>query len=126
MGEFEYPEYVVNFEKGLYTPEGKMKRPPIVCLCGSTKFKKEYEEATIAFGLKGYIVLSVVGFNHADGLNYTEEQKAGLDKLHKQKIDLADGIFVINPGGYIGSSTRSEIEHARKLGNKQIYYLVSF
>jgi hypothetical protein len=42
--------------------------------------------------------------------------------MHKRKIDMADSIYVINPGGYIGSSTRSEIEYAARNG-KEILYL---
>jgi hypothetical protein len=45
-----------------------------------------------------------------------------LDDMHKCKIDLADEILVINPGGYIGNSTRSEIEYALKT-NKTVIYL---
>ena len=40
--------------------------------------------------------------------------KPMLDDMHLRKIDLADEIFVINPGGYIGTSTRREIEYAHK------------
>lgn len=44
-----------------------------------------------------------------------------LDNMHKRKIDMADAIYVINVGGYIGSSTRSEIEYAEKNGKKVMY-----
>ena len=44
-----------------------------------------------------------------------------LDDMHKRKIDMADEIFVINVGGYIGSSTKSEIEYALKKGKKVNY-----
>ena len=33
-----------------------------------------------------------------------------------RKIDLADAIFVVDPGGYIGESTTREIEYARSAG----------
>ena len=46
---------------------------------------------------------------------YTDGKKAMLDELHKRKIDLADRVLVLNVGGYIGDSTRSEIEHERSL-----------
>jgi hypothetical protein len=36
---------------------------------------------------------------------------------------MADEIFVINVGGYIGESTRSEIEYAKRTG-KAVRYLV--
>ena len=45
-----------------------------------------------------------------------------LDDMHKRKIDMADSIYVINVGGYIGSSTRSEIEYAIAHG-KTVEYL---
>jgi hypothetical protein len=44
------------------------------------------------------------------------------DDMHLRKIDLADEIFVINPGGYIGQSTISEIEYTLKT-NKPVKYL---
>ena len=45
-----------------------------------------------------------------------------LDDMHKRKIDMADEIFVINVGGYIGSSTKSEIEYAKANG-REVRYL---
>jgi hypothetical protein len=45
-----------------------------------------------------------------------------LDDMHKRKIDMADEIFVINVHGYIGESTRSEIEYAKRTG-KTVRYL---
>ena len=47
--------------------------------------------------------------------------KEMLDDMHKRKIDMADSIYVINVGGYIGESTKSEIEYARKHGKKIDY-----
>ena len=44
-----------------------------------------------------------------------------LDDMHKRKIDMADGIYVINVGGYIGASTRSEIDYALAHGKKVEY-----
>lgn len=41
-----------------------------------------------------------------------------LDDMHKQKVDMADGVFVVNPGGYIGSSTWSEIRYAYMMEKK--------
>ena len=41
--------------------------------------------------------------------------------MHKRKIDMADEIFVINVNGYIGDSTKSEIEYANKTGKKVNY-----
>ena len=47
--------------------------------------------------------------------------KEMLDDMHKRKIDMADEIFVINVNGYIGDSTKSEIEYAKKHGKKVNY-----
>jgi hypothetical protein len=93
-------------------------RPKIVCLCGSTRFKDAFDEANYTETMAGNIVLSVGFFMHASGnkhgesIGATPEQKTALDELHKRKIDLADEVLVLNVGGYIGDSTRSEITHA--------------
>ena len=93
-----------------------MNKPKIVTLCGSTKFKQEFEEANKDFTLKGFIVLSVGFFMHKESTPITEEQKQNLDDLHKRKIDLSDMIYVINPKDYIGASTKSEIQYAYNTG----------
>lgn len=75
--------------------------------------------------LEGNIVISVGLFGHSgDDEVWTEGMKEMLDDMHKRKIDMADEIFVINVGGYIGSSTRSEIEYATATG-KTVKYLES-
>ncbi|MGA2406618.1 MAG: hypothetical protein ABSF81_07705 [Bacteroidales bacterium] len=100
---------------------GKYK---IITLCGSTKFKDEFISEQKRLTLEGKIVISVGLFGHSgDKEVMSEETKAMLDDMHKSKIDLADEIFVINVGGYIGSSTRSEIEYALKTG-KVVRYLI--
>lgn len=98
------------------------ERPTIVCLCGSTRFYQEFQRANYEETMQGRIVLSV-GFYlhsseaaHGEPWECTPEQKEALDELHKRKIDLADEILVLNVGGYIGESTRSEIKYARKIG----------
>ena len=93
----------------------------VITLCGSTRFKDEFERINKELTLAGNIVMSVGCFGHS-GDTFTEEQKVMLDDIHKRKIDMADAIFVINKNGYIGSSTRSEIEYA-KAHAKVIYYL---
>ena len=98
-----------------------MTKPTIVCLCGSTRFKEEYEKAEREETLLRKIVLTVGLFGHLEGLDMTSETKAKLDELHKRKIDLADEILVIDVGGYIGESTRREIEYAKEHGKKVKY-----
>jgi uroporphyrinogen-III decarboxylase len=96
---------------------------PVITLCGSTRFKDAYLEAQKRLTLAGNIVISVGLFGHSgDDEVWTEGTKEMLDDMHKRKIDMADGIYVINVGGYIGQSTRSEIEYARSKG-KTIEYL---
>jgi len=94
----------------------------IVCLCGSTKFKKEFEIATSILSKKGFIVLSVAQFSHHDNLPLTEFEKITFNKLHFKKIELADLVYIVNPNNYIGESTKDEIEYAKSL-NKKIQYM---
>ena len=106
-----------------------MKKYPVVTLCGSTKFKDEFMKTQKELTLKGYIVLSVGLFGHSGDNEVWEQMDEGtktktkemLDDMHKRKIDMSDGIYVINVGGYIGESTKSEIEYATKLGKKVDY-----
>ena len=99
---------------------GKYK---VVTLCGSTRFKEEFMQAQKDLTLQGNIVISVGLFGHSgDNEVFTDGVKEMLDDMHKRKIDMADEIFVINVGGYIGSSTKSEIEYAHSTG-KTVRYL---
>jgi len=100
-----------------------IKNYKVITLCGSTRFKDEFMKAQRDLTLKGNIVISVGLFGHAGEWDNMDEEtinktKEMLDDMHKRKIDMADEIFVINVGGYIGSSTRSEIEYAIKTGKK--------
>ncbi len=108
-----------------YSAKGdiKMKEYNIVTLCGSTKFKEEFLQVQKDLTLKGNIVISVGMFGYSgDNEVWKEDTKEMLDDMHKRKIDMASEIFVINKGGYIGSSTKSEIEYAKSSG-KRIRYL---
>ena len=90
-------------------------------LCGSTKFRAEYELWNKRLTLAGFLVYSVSGFGHA-GDTFTEEEKARLDQIHLAKIDASHAIVVLNVGGYVGESTAREIAHAKATG-KPVYYL---
>ncbi len=95
---------------------------PVITLCGSTRFKEQFLEAQKRLTLAGNIVISVGLFGHSgDKEVWTEGTKEMLDDMHKRKIDMADAIYVINVGGYIGESTRSEIEYAREQGKRVLY-----
>ena len=91
-----------------------MPKPTVACLCGSTRFKDAYIAQNERLTLEGRIVLSVGLFGHGRPVPLTDAEKAKLDALHLRKIDLADEILVLNVGGYIGDSTRREIEYAKK------------
>jgi len=103
---------------------------PVITLCGSTRFKVEFIEAQKRLTLEGNIVISVGLFGHSgddevwDGMDEgaVSKTKEMLDDMHKRKIDMSDSIYVINVGGYVGSSTRSEIEYAEAHG-KEVRYL---
>lgn len=106
---------------------GKYK---VITLCGSTRFKEQFMEAQKRLTLEGNIVISVGLFGHAgdqevwDGMDegILSKTKEMLDDMHKRKIDMADEIYVINVGGYIGDSTRSEIQYAEAHGKPVRYY----
>lgn len=102
-------------------------RPAIVCLCGSTKFIEQMAIKAWEFEKAGAIALSchllpdsygAAGHHQAEAEGVAD----AMDALHLHKIDIADKIFVINVGGYIGDSTRREIEYATKHG-KLVEYL---
>lgn len=102
----------------------------VITLCGSTRFRDEFIKAQKELTLQGNIVISVGLFGHSGDEEVWEgmsedtltKTKIMLDDMHKRKIDMADEIYVINVGGYIGSSTKSEIEYAQA-HNKTVRYL---
>lgn len=100
--------------------------PKIICLCGSTKFIEIFQKINLEETLKGHIILSVGCNTKSDSELFkgedVTETKIRLDELHKRKIDLADEILVLNVNGYIGESTRSEINYAFAT-NKPVTYL---
>ena len=98
-------------------------RYKVITLCGSTRLKNEFLEAQKKLTLEGKIVISVGLFGHSGDVEvWSKGTKEMLDDMHKRKIDMADEIFVINVGGYIGSSTKSEIKYAEATG-KLVRYL---
>lgn len=107
----------------------------VICLCGSTRFPDAWDLANAHLTWAGYIVVSVGSFGHVDrprGAQFMTAQPDGeglkgeLDRLHFDKIEMADEILVINPGNYIGSSTKREIEHANRLGKPVTYMFPRF
>lgn len=106
-----------------------IKNYKVITLCGSTRFKDEFMKVQKDLTLKGNIVISVGLFSHSGDDEVWENMDEGtltktkemLDDMYKRKIDMADEIFVINVDGYIGDSTKSEIEYAIKTGKKVNY-----
>lgn len=95
---------------------------PIVCMCGSTRFKQTWIAENARLTSEGNIVLSVGIWGHHERVYPSPEQKQALDTLHRRKIDLCDWVWVLDVDGYIGESTRREIIYAMSLG-KPIRYL---
>lgn len=95
--------------------------PKIMCFSGSTKFKDMFFALHKKYTMAGYITLIPAFFAKAGDYVSNEEQTALFD-LHLAKLNLCDIVFVINVGGYLGDSTKLEIEYAKTLG-KEIWYL---
>jgi hypothetical protein len=95
----------------------------IVVLSGSTRFRAEFEKIAEELTLEGVIVLMPHIWVRSDPAyaDIAPDQKYNLDELHLQKIDLADEVLVVNPGGYIGASTAKEIDYANRTG-KTVHY----
>jgi hypothetical protein len=103
-----------NAESGTWAPE----KPKIVCLCGSVRFREEFEKWACFFTREGVCVVGVHCWDHVR-FHKTEAGatiKSTLDFLHFQKVAMADAVFVINKDGYIGESTAREIRMAEALG----------
>ena len=94
----------------------------IITLCGSIKFKNEFMKVQEKLTLEGNIVFTPNFFKNIKKEEISLDTKKMLNEMHKQKIEMSDEIYVINCGGYIGESTKSEIEYAKTKG-KKIYYL---
>ena len=99
-----------------------MAKPTVVTLCGSTRFKEAFEDAQLAETVAGRIVLTVGGYLHRDEkaakLLAENNNKARVDELHLRKIDISDEILLLNVDGYIGESTRREINYAIDRGKR--------
>ena len=105
--------------------------PRVVCLCGSTRFLDAFDRAGLAETLAGRVVLSIGSTHVGDdvalaGMSALERDDAlaRLARLHRHKIEMSDEVLIINVGGYVGESTRSEIEIEIAMGlGKPIRYL---
>jgi hypothetical protein len=101
-------------------------KAPVVCMCGSTRFKQTWIAENARLTGEGNIVLAVGLWGHHERRFPDEQTKKALDELHKRKIDLCDWVWVLDVDGYIGESTRSEIAYAEALGKRIEFLSVKF
>jgi hypothetical protein len=123
-------DYTDGLEDDLDTPIRRcidldMDYPTIVCLCGSTRFWREFQAAGLRETMSGKIVLSIGAASGTDDEHFGnlprkeyDRIKTMLDELHMRKIDLCDEVLILNLDGYIGESTARELAYARKLGKR--------
>lgn len=91
----------------------------VVTLCGSMRFIKEMQEIAIELETKhDYCVITPIGGANVE-LDSIDIEK--LAKSHYKKIDIADAVYIVNIGGYIGESVSKELCYAKK-HNKEIIY----
>lgn len=93
----------------------------VITICGSLKFEADIRCWAEKLTLQGNCVLSITYPTSADLDIYTPEQRKSFAEAHKKRIDLSDAIFVVNKNGYIGSSTKKEIEYAKANGKEIIF-----
>lgn len=98
------------------------RKPKIITICGSFKFREKILELAMQMELAGNVILTPIFPIKDDKVTCTQEEARILGKMHKEKIKLSDAILVVNVNGYIGNATKSEIEYA-KTQNKEILYL---
>lgn len=93
----------------------------VITICGSMRYSKEMMKIAEQLELKdGYAVIQCV--YNVDGQKYEGIDASILDKIHRKKIDISDAIYVVNIDGYIGNSTKNEIEYAKNNGKEIIYH----
>ncbi len=94
----------------------------IMTICGSYKFKKQMTEICEKLTLEGNCVFAPNELTRVDKESYTQDEMLMFARMHKEKIKLSDAVFIVDIDGYIGNSTKSEIELAQALGKEIIYY----
>ncbi len=98
-----------------------MKNAKVITICGSLRFQDEIMRVSEELELQGNCVLSIIYPVARDKDSITENQAKIFADLHKQKIRMADAVFVVNVGGYIGQGVKSEIIYAESLGKEVLY-----
>lgn len=111
----------------------KEEKPKVMCFCGSSRFCSDMAVLMWEFEKLGYICMGLhlmpVGYGEAKGHGKVYDHLAELegvaehmDQLHLRKIDISDIVYIVNIDGYIGDSTKNEIEYSKNM-NKEIRYL---
>lgn len=120
-GNYNIPHIIRQIKVYLKKENEISNKYKIITLCGSIKFKDAFLKVQEKLVLEEKIVFAPNFFSNTE-IKINAKMKKMLDEMHRQKIDMSNGIYVINSGGYIGESTKSEIEYAKVKG-KEIYYL---
>ncbi len=91
-----------------------------ITICGSMKFAEEMKQiAFVLEAIQGYNVLQCT-YNDSN-MPVTLNMLEHLKQCHRRKIEMSDGIYVVDVNGYIGDSVKQEIEYAEK-HHKEIYW----
>ncbi|MEU4623540.1 hypothetical protein AB0G04_26645 [Actinoplanes sp. NPDC023801] len=108
-------------------PQSAGSAAKVITLCGSTRFEAEFAEVSQRLTMEGCVVISLGMFSLPElpGYDWTVDRsdlKGRIGAVHRQKIRMADEVYIVDPGGYVGESTRREIDYAESLG-KPVRYL---
>ena len=117
----------MNLVEDQQAPQSAEGEAKVITLCGSTKFEAEFAEVNQRLTMEGCVVISLGMFSLPELTGYDwavdgSALKARLATVHLQKVRMADEVYVVDPGGYVGESTRREIAYAESLG-KPVRYL---
>src|SRR3954454_8617167 len=113
--------------EGQQAPQSAEGEARVITLCGSTTFEAEFAEVNQRLTMEGCVVISLGMFSLPDLPDYDwtadrSDLKGRLSGVHFHKIRMADEVYVVDSGGYVGESTRREIAYAESLG-KPVRYL---
>lgn len=95
----------------------------VITICGSMKYIDTMMEVSERVEMQGNVVLiPIYNPSKPNKDSFTEEEIKILDAMHRERIKLSDAILVVDVDGYIGNSTKSEIEFAKDHGKEIMYY----
>lgn len=118
---------IINLMEDQHAPRPAAGEAKVITLCGSTRFEAEFAEVNQRLTMEGCVVISLGMFSLPDLPDYdwtvdSADLKGRLGGVHFQKVRMADEVYIVDPGGYLGESTRREIAYAESLG-KPVRYL---